>query len=70
MKHGWGKELNDNGSFYQGYWKNDHTEGWGLVVMPGDSFKMCECFIGEWHDGELNGYAESYHGTIEGEGIL
>ena len=42
QKHGWGKQLWSNTTYYEGWWQHDNTEGWGQLIYP-----KGECFVGE-----------------------
>ena len=52
-RHGVGKALYKNGSFYQGTWRNDLFDGFGLFIKKDGTY-----IIGEYKKGQINGQAK------------
>lgn len=51
--HGEGKITFGNGDYYQGEWKDDKRDGFGVYLSAyGQKFKA------NWKDGKLHGYGE------------
>ena len=51
--HGQGKITFGNGDYYQGEWKEDKRDGFGVYLSAyGQKFKA------NWKDGKLHGYGE------------
>jgi MORN repeat len=54
QKHGIGTILFANGILYEGEWKNDIIDGYGMMVHPSGKI-----FNGEWKNGIRDGYGET-----------
>ena len=55
-RHGWGRYVNENASFYEGGWRNDQQDGAGLMRMAGKSAnEIGVLFEGIWRKGRRDG---------------
>jgi hypothetical protein len=51
MRHGQGEQIQADGSFYEGYWKNDQANGHGRMIHVDGAI-----YDGQWKEGKAHGY--------------
>jgi len=56
LREGYGRQIWSDGSYYEGFWRNDKANGFGrLIHSDGD------VYLGEWEDDKAHGYGEYTH---------
>ncbi|CDW82815.1 UNKNOWN [Stylonychia lemnae] len=56
QKDGKGRFILQNGTVYDGFWKNDLKDGFGRFILYNGNY-----YISEWKNGKLNGYGKYYY---------
>ncbi len=73
-KHGYGKQINEDGGIYEGFWKEDQEHAYGRSIFPPleesgsgivDENGNCEGYEGELVDGQAHGYGMYVHDNGE-----